>query len=69
MNNSITYKQIEEQMKFVNNKQNNAITNENQQEWNTKNNKLGEMLKSFGRIKHSRERKINLILGIEEIQR
>ena len=67
MNNSITYEQIEKQIEFVNNIWNNAVSDENWQEWNTENNKLGEMLESFGRLRYKRNKKINLIIGIAEI--
>ena len=60
------YNEIQKEIKSLNDSYNTAITEEDWQIWNTQLNKVGEMIEKYGRMQYTRNKKMNLILGLQE---
>lgn len=65
MENDTKYEEIQEQVKILNDKLNTATSEEDWQNWNTQMNKVGKLIEEYGRTRYDRNKKINIILGIE----
>jgi len=66
MSNDIKYDDIKGQLKILNGKFNNALTDDDWQEYNTQLNNIGKLIEEYGRTKYNRNKKINIVLGIEQ---
>ena len=66
MANDSKYDEIQKEVKILNDKCNIATTDEDWQSWNTQLNKLGKLIEEYGRTRYNRNKKINIILGLED---
>ena len=65
MEKDIKYDEIQKQVKILNDKFNNAVTDDDWQEYVTQMNQIGKLIEDYGRNRYNRNKKINIILGIE----
>ena len=65
MEKDIKYDEIQKQVKILNDKFDNAVTDDDWQEFVTQMNLIGKLIEDYGRTRYNRNKKINIILGIE----
>lgn len=65
MEKDIKYDEIQKEVKILNDKFNNAVTDDDWQEYVTQMNQIGKLIEDYGRTRYNRNKKINIILGIE----
>lgn len=57
--------EIQKQVKILNDKFDNAVTDDDWQEFVTQMNQIGKLIEDYGRTRYNRNKRINIILGIE----
>ncbi len=57
--------EIQKQVKILNDKFDNAVTDDDWQEFVTQMNQIGKLIEDYGRTRYNRNKWINIILGIE----
>lgn len=65
MNNGITYEEIKEQIKILNELYNKAVSDDSWEVWNSHMNSVGKMMEQYGRARFNRGKQINIILDLE----
>ena len=65
MEKDINYDEIQKQVIILNDKFDNAVTDDDWQEFVTQMNLIGKLIEDYGRTRYNRNKKINIILGIE----
>ena len=65
MEKDIKQDEIQKQVKILNDKFDNAVTDDDWQEFVTQMNLIGKLIEDYGRTRYNRNKKINIILGIE----
>jgi hypothetical protein len=69
MNNDTEYHEIQKQVKILNEKMKNAVTDDDWLDYNTQLNKIGKLIEDYGRMRYNRDKKINILLGFEQIEK
>ena len=65
MEKDIKQDEIQKQVKILNDKFDNAVTDDDWQEFVTQMNLIGKLIEDYGRTRYNRNKKIYIILGIE----